>query len=328
MSKYGDVQQYIDPLFDETGDVLAVMRMTESGKYQFRDYLNVPGRSISTVKGETVDEAWRQRMCEWMYGVVDHCNFRRDIVGVSTAYLDLCLSKDTEVINSRRTYQLAAMTSLYLAMKVYDTSYVKLESLLKLGRGLFRAEDVIQMEQRMLSKLQWNVHPPTAMCFLRHYMRLFPNTLSHSTSYMIAEISRFVAEISVCLYKFVKYPRSMIACKCDGFWRRQHFYCFLLLGCIYKTVSALLIAIDGIDKSALPDWQRQLILSRMNDIAKMSYSDSDVQIVTRKLRTSFEKNVDLKNLMSTIDPNCQVANESKQRSEEDGSPKGVVRVTD
>jgi len=102
---------------------------------------------------------------------------------------------------------------------------------------------------------------------------------------------------------------------------------FLLLGCVYHTVSALLIAIDGIDKSTLPDWQRQLILSRMNDIAKMSYSDSDVQIVTRKLRTSFEKNVDLKNLMSTIDPNCQVANESKQRSEEDGSPKGVVRVT-
>jgi hypothetical protein len=62
----------------------------------------------------------------------------------------------------------------------------------------------------------------------------------------------------------------------------------------------------------------------MDNIAKMSFTDSDVQVVTRKLRTSFEKNVDLKNLMSTIDPNCKVANESKERSEEDGSPKGVT----
>ena len=50
-------------------------------------------------------------MCEWMYGVVDHCNFRRDVVAVSAAYLDLCLTKGNEVIHSRRSYQLAAMTS-------------------------------------------------------------------------------------------------------------------------------------------------------------------------------------------------------------------------
>lgn len=207
------VPYYVDHSLDETEDILAVMRMNESGKYEISDYLNLPDRASLTANVEQVDEAWRQRMCEWMYGVVDHCNFRRDIVGISAAYLDLCLSKDTQVINSRRTYQLAAMTSLYLAMKVYDTSYVKLESLIKLGRGLFRTEDVIEMEQQILTKLQWNVHPPTAMCFLRHYMRLFPSTMAYSTSYMIAEISRFVAEISICLYKFVKYPRSVIACK-------------------------------------------------------------------------------------------------------------------
>lgn len=214
MNNYGEVQQYDESSLNETGEILAVMRINESGKYHISDYLNTTNGTSSSVKGETVDEAWRQRMCEWMYGVVDHCNFRRDVVAVSAAYLDLCLTKGNEVIHSRRSYQLAAMTALYLAMKVYDTSYVKLESLVKLGRGLFRSEDVIEMEQRILTNLQWNVHPPTTMCFLRHYIRLFPSVLSPSTSYMIAEISRFVAEISVCLYKFVKFPRSVIACKC------------------------------------------------------------------------------------------------------------------
>ena len=66
----------------------------------------------------------------------------------------------------------------------------------------------------------------------------------------------------------------------------------------------------------------------MNIIAKISHSCVEIQKVTKRLRTSFEKNVDLNALMSTIDPNCLVAiDESKQRAKEDGSPKGVVRVS-
>ena len=60
----------------------------------------------------------------------------------------------------------------------------------------------------------------------------------------------------------------------------------------------------------------------------MSHSCVQIQTVTKRLRTSFEKNVDLSTLMSTIDPNCLVAIDgSKQRAVEDGSPKGVVRVS-
>eukprot|EP00542_Grammatophora_oceanica_P018212 CAMPEP_0194048748 /NCGR_PEP_ID=MMETSP0009_2-20130614/28358_1 /TAXON_ID=210454 /ORGANISM="Grammatophora oceanica, Strain CCMP 410" /LENGTH=309 /DNA_ID=CAMNT_0038694705 /DNA_START=158 /DNA_END=1087 /DNA_ORIENTATION=+ len=286
-------------ILEEIEDVLRVMKMQETTKYKCRDYFERTALAPSWDKKD-VDEAWRQRMCEWMFGLVDHCNFRRDIVAISTAYLDLCLSKDDDIIHSRRSYQLAAMTAIYLAMKTYDTSYVKLESLVKLGRGLFQVRDVVEMERRMLAKLDWNIHPPTPMCFLRHYMRLFPTTLTASTTYMIAEVSRFVAEISVCLYKFVKYPPSVIA------------------------FAALLIAMDGIDEGSLPKWQRAQIYVRMSNLADLDHSSDEVLRVTKKLRASFEKNVDLKALMTTIDPTSQVGIK-KGESTEDGSPKGVER---
>lgn len=284
----------------EVEELLANMRRNERGFYRCRDYL--AGKS-----GEDgIDENWRQRMCEWMYGVVDHCSFRRDLVAVATAYLDICLSKDFDIIHSRRSYQLAAMTALYLAMKVYDTTFVKLDSLTKLGRGLFDEKDVLEMESLMLQKLGWRVHPPTAMCFLRHYSRLIPDTVAASTSFMISEVSRFITEISVCLYKFVKYPPSLIG------------------------YAAFSIAMDGIDESSLPVWQRHHIYLRLSNAAGISQYSPEAHHLISKLRSLFEKNVDIRALMSTIDPNCSLPPSSPSKhllAEGEDSPKDVRRTS-
>lgn len=290
---------HADDSLDEIHETLRVMRILEKGHYHCRDYL----ADQSPTQRETVDETWRQRMCEWMYGVVDHCNFRRDIVGVSATYLDMCLSRDREVIDSRRNFQLAAMTALYLAMKVHDTSFIKLESLIKLGRGLFTEDDVIKMESKILVKLEWQIHPPTTMCYVRQYVRLLPDSISPSTTYMVSEISRFVAEISVCLYKFVRYPPSLVA------------------------FATILISMNGIDEGSLPAWQRNQVFCRMKNVANVSLSTPGVHEVTKLLQASFEKNVDIKALMTTIDPNCHVGYTHKSRKpmmEYEGSPKDVM----
>lgn len=257
-------------------DVLFVMKKKEMGYYRPRNYLTITNVDCD------LDESWRQRMCEWMYGVVDHCNFRRDVVSVATAYLDICLSIDFDIIYSRRSYQLSALAALYLAMKVYDTSFVKVDGLIKLGRGLFKAAEVLDTEKKILLKLKWRVHPPTAMCFLRQYTRLIPTIVSPSTSFMITEISRFIIEISVCLYKFVTSPPSLIA------------------------FAAITIAIDGIDEPSLPQWQRKQIFLRLEKAAEVSKRTNECLQIVSQLRTSFEKNVDIRSLMTQIDPSCRI----------------------
>ena len=297
-------QQFETPTdLREVEDIIAVMRTKEGTVYGCCDYLALRNGA----ERDMVDESWRQRMCEWMYGVVDHCNFRRDIVAVSTAYLDLCLSRYPELVESRRCFQLAAMTSLYLAMKVYDTTFIKLESLVKLGRGLFQEEDVIRMEDRILRRLNWRVHPPTTMCFVRQYLRIFPQTIAASTTYMVSEISRFITEISVCLYKFIRYQPSMIA------------------------YAAILIAMDGIADQSLPNWQRHQVYCRMDNIAKLSHTSVEMQRVMIVLKSSFEKNVNIKELMKTIDPNAKPGRGSKSRrlqQDHNGSPKDVAQTVE
>ena len=286
--------------YELTEEILNVMSKVEAGIYRCKDYLEL--RPELAMHG--VDESWRQRMAEWMYGVVDHCNFRRDIVAVAMTYLDLLLSKDSLLISSKRTFQLGAITSLYLAMKIFDTTFVKLSSLVRLARGLFSESDVLRMEMQILTKLEWRVHPPTPMCFLRHYTRLIPSTISSSTCFMITEVSRFVAEIAVCLYKFIKYPRSTIA------------------------YAAICIAMDGIDDSSLPFWQRQQVYHRVGSFSGLDRYQSEARKVILRLRSAFEKNVDIDQLMSTIDPSCRVRRVTslKQMSEGGDSPKEVSSI--
>eukprot|EP00527_Entomoneis_sp_CCMP2396_P008876 CAMPEP_0198146178 /NCGR_PEP_ID=MMETSP1443-20131203/27928_1 /TAXON_ID=186043 /ORGANISM="Entomoneis sp., Strain CCMP2396" /LENGTH=299 /DNA_ID=CAMNT_0043810041 /DNA_START=38 /DNA_END=937 /DNA_ORIENTATION=+ len=259
---------------EDVQDVLQRMHIQESTTYRRCDYL----AQDPTLAMRVVDGSWRQRIIEWMYGVIDHCSLRRDSVAVATYYLDLCVAK--EMIGSRQEFQLAAMTALQLAIKLYDSTMVKLDSLVKLGRGQFKEADVVQMEQKMLKVLNWQVHPPTPVCFLRQYLRMLPQSVSPMTRYMLAEVTRFISEISVCLYRFVKYTPSSIA------------------------YAGLLIAMERIDDTLLPIWQRQEFFLIMKEAARIERTSPEVLEIMQQLKRSLEKNVSLQELMKTIDAQC------------------------
>lgn len=51
---------------------------------------------------------------------------------------------------NKRTFQLVAMTSLYLACKLYGPDKIRMSSLLELGRGYFTEEHIEAMEMSIL----------------------------------------------------------------------------------------------------------------------------------------------------------------------------------
>ena len=96
------------------------------------------------------NESWRSHICEWLYQVIDHFDYDRETVAISMNYLDRYLCK--RPVN-KRTFQLLAMTSLYLACKVYhqnDGSKLRMSSLIKMGRGNFTEEHITAMEGSIL----------------------------------------------------------------------------------------------------------------------------------------------------------------------------------
>jgi hypothetical protein len=103
--------------------------------------------STSSSSSSLINEVWREKICEWSYQVIDHFDFSREVVGVAIHYLDRYLA--TKVVN-KKMFQLAAMTSLFLAIKLYEPGRLSMSSMIELSRGYFMVNQMAAMETSIL----------------------------------------------------------------------------------------------------------------------------------------------------------------------------------
>ena len=216
--------------------------------------------SETVVSSSQINELWREKICEWYYQIVDHygttisyafpvfavqyclyplvahlfylyhiiypsyCSlfleFSREVVSISISYLDRYLA--TRTVN-RRVFQLAAMTALYIAIKLYENGHFAISSITALSRGYFIAEHIVAMEEIMLKALKWHVHPPTPIAFCRDFMLLISTDLPPKIRCEIEDLVRYLTELSACDYWFVTRKPSTIAIA-------SFMYAFELLG--------------------------------------------------------------------------------------------------
>jgi hypothetical protein len=194
---------------------------------------------------------WRRMLVEWMYYVVDFCHLHRQSVAAGAFFLDVAMSRGLCI--TREDHQLAAATSLQLALKTFDTSVIKLEKLVKLGRDLFTSEDVTRMEMKIIQSLNWQVHPVSVYCFLWQYERLLPEEISPTTKEMISDATQLIAELSVSNEQYNTCPPSILA---------------------YATMLLALGMIGSED--ILPIHLRECFVVRMSAVAHIDCHSSDV----------------------------------------------------
>lgn len=224
---------------EEIEEILRHMRVKESAIYA-RDEV-----------GNELAGLWRRMLVEWMYYVVDFCHLQRQSVAAGAFFLDVAMSRGLCI--TREDHQLAAATSLQLALKTFDTSVIKLDKLVKLGRDLFTAEDVTRMELKIIQSLKWHVHPVSVYCFLWQYERLLPEEISPATREMIGHATQLIAEISVSNEQYNTCPPSILA---------------------YAT---MLLAMGMIgSEEALPIHLRECFVGRMSTVAHLDCHSPEV----------------------------------------------------
>lgn len=209
-----------------------------------------------------VNEDWRSKICEWSYQVIDHFDYNREIVSISLSYLDRYLCK--RPVN-KRTFQLVAMTTLYLACKLYDPHKLRMSSLIELSRGYFTEEHITAMEESILNKLSWQVHPPTPLTFCRHLILLLPpNSVSPSVWHDMMEVAKFLTELSVIDYYFVTRKPSAVG------------------------VAALLTAMEGVDEYRLSAQSKEAFVDNVCRTAGIDCaSDPEVVECRERLRAMY-----------------------------------------
>ncbi len=201
---------------------LHAMRLQEDSKYSCSDYLARP----PTRRGnDTIDHLCRFKMAEWCYTVIDYIKFRRETVSIAMNYLDrfLCTGcpRSEQVMNSRREYQLASMTTLFMAIKINEPVSVDINLMTELSKGVYKPSDFKKMETDILFSLNWYVNGPTAHSFAVHLLTLMQQTqdqrLSMSDSSPcinydeLLQLAAYKIELAVGEYKLMTQSPSVIA---------------------------------------------------------------------------------------------------------------------
>jgi len=115
---------------------------------------------------------WRWIICEWSYKVVTYFGMDASTLWAALSYLDRYVDATGPCDN--KGFKLAAMASLYLAIKVYEpkSRRVTSEQIAHLSRDDFRPGDIARMEMQLLMVLQWRVNTPTPVSFVHEFINV------------------------------------------------------------------------------------------------------------------------------------------------------------
>jgi hypothetical protein len=248
---------------------ISTMLMQEQ-YYLCCDYLNLGRKQAAqhNMRFDSIDETCRAKMTEWCFHVVDCTNLRRETVGIAMGYLDrfLCSSspRAEQARRDRKEYQLAAMTSLYIAVKVYEPLEMDAGLVSRLSRGLHSAAEITTLEHDMLVALSWRMCDPSPYQVCNYLLELLPDE-ALNVKPTLYDFCHFQTELATGDYAYVPLRRSIVA------------------------VAAVLNALEGINQQDLIFDERMKFIDAISRAVDYDISSSLVNAVRIRLLESFAK---------------------------------------
>jgi len=184
--------------------------------YKHCDYLNENGDGVCVEKKPVINKKCRFQMAQWCFEVVEFCNYNEEIASIAISYMDRFLSsKHANVaMHDIRSFQLATMCSLQLAMKFHNSSpNINIDFLLQIGNGCHTKEEILSMKRKILHALSWRLCPPTSYVFLDFIINnIFqPISISNNTKESILNISRKQLKLATLNYYLSLAETSVVA---------------------------------------------------------------------------------------------------------------------
>ena len=199
---------------DETVETVAAMCRQELIGYSVVDYIF---HNVDTKLD--IDRECRKKMVTWSYQVIDFCKFNRETVEIAMSYLDrfLCTTTGFHALQDRSVYQLAAMASLYTAVKIHEPEAMDPTLVSNLSRGTYTPNEIEEMELILIQSLQWRLNPPTTLSFVREFLKLTSmEAIDESTRMVVYELCKFQSEFATSNHDFIEVKTS-----------EKAYYCFI-----------------------------------------------------------------------------------------------------
>ena len=168
----------------------------------------------------------REKILEWKYQVIDHFNMDRKTVALSVKLLDRYLAncknsnelEQQDAYYTKKGFQLAAMVTLFIAIKVQEPKKLKISSLIELSRGYFTVEEFYKAEQRIIKNLNYRINFPLESDYVSRFTVLLGSVdfLSEPSNdlglhHVMYEYARYLTELSQIDSFFLPYSSAKVA---------------------------------------------------------------------------------------------------------------------
>jgi len=174
-------------------DIYSYLREEEEGEKLNPDYMQDQSEINPKMRGILVD---------WLVEVHLKYKLRNETLFLSVKLIDLFLSKRRV---ARKRLQLVGVACTLVSAKYEEIFPPELRDLVYICDKAYSKEEILQMEIEVLTTVEFNLRPPTAVPFLDRFCRL--NGCSEQHRYLV----QYLTELAMPEIKMTKYTPSHLA---------------------------------------------------------------------------------------------------------------------
>uniref|UniRef100_A0A2C9WL48 B-like cyclin n=1 Tax=Manihot esculenta TaxID=3983 RepID=A0A2C9WL48_MANES len=149
-----------------------------------------------------INEKMRAILIDWLIEVHDKFELMNETLFLTVNLIDRFLSQQTVV---RKKLQLVGLVALLLACKYEEVSVPVVGDLILISDKAYNRKEILEMENLMLNRLQFNMSVPTPYVFMQRFLK------AAQCDKKIELLSFFLIELSIVEYEMLKFPPSLLA---------------------------------------------------------------------------------------------------------------------
>jgi len=182
-------------LLYDNDDYLKVMLERENcPSYRCNDYISYTCNSKCSYDGYV--EAWRRRVAEWSFSVMDYYCLQRETASIALTFMDRYLSsipKERMMSN----YRLISICCLLIATKINEREFLSMSDINAISENKFMLKDIESMELSILKRLDWRLYPATSSLFV-HLFSPFINGIPAEVMAKLLDLMNYICELASC----------------------------------------------------------------------------------------------------------------------------------
>eukprot|EP00581_Thalassiosira_minuscula_P009633 CAMPEP_0183707280 /NCGR_PEP_ID=MMETSP0737-20130205/3894_1 /TAXON_ID=385413 /ORGANISM="Thalassiosira miniscula, Strain CCMP1093" /LENGTH=278 /DNA_ID=CAMNT_0025934897 /DNA_START=286 /DNA_END=1122 /DNA_ORIENTATION=+ len=165
-----------------------------------------------------IDVSSRNLMAVWCQQLQKILKLCPGTASIAISLFDQYLSSDKgrsqEALQDRYMFQLAAIGSFFIAIKLFETMELDAVTRAELCHNYYTAADILSMEEDILLALNGEVICPTPMEFVRDMMELLPEKIDSTVSQQILETTQEYADHTTTDFFFAFCKPSVVGASC------------------------------------------------------------------------------------------------------------------